>query len=214
MNKGQRRYVFRGNDGRTGLVQLLAALAGLGYAAGWLWLGGSALLGLLGWLELSAEGVRRLVDLMALAGWAQMVLFVCSGLVFLAWLYRAACNARALGAVGMQVSPAWAVGGFFVPCIQLFLPYQAMREIRANGALDSEPEGWLLRIWWFGLLGGMGLDRFGSMQEWEAQADGVSWLLLITLSSWLLAGSAYALLRLVGEINARQNALAAEQGLG
>ena len=44
------------------------------------------------------------------------------------------------GAQGMQVSPAWAVGGFFVPIIHLFLPYQAVKEIWVNGPVDSEPD--------------------------------------------------------------------------
>ena len=116
------------------------------------------------------------------------------------------------GAQGMQVSPAWAVSGFFVPIIHLFLPYQAVKEIWVNGPVDSEPDSIWLRIWWFGLLGSMALSRFADISAgWETQ-DG-EWgvrLLLFTLSAWLTTASAYALLRLVGEINRRQNRLAGE----
>ena len=116
------------------------------------------------------------------------------------------------GAQGMQVSPAWAVSGFFVPIIHLFLPYQAVKEIWVNGPVDSEPDSIWLRIWWFGLLGSMALSRFADISAgWETQ--GGEWgvrLLLFTLSAWLTTASAYALLRLVGEINRRQNRLAGE----
>jgi hypothetical protein len=112
----------------------------------------------------------------------------------------------------MQVSPAWAVGGFFVPIIHLFLPYQAVKEIWVNGPVDSEPDSIWLRVWWFGLLGSMALSRFADISAgWETQ--GGEWgirLLLFTLSAWLTAASAYALLRLVGEINRRQNRLVGE----
>ena len=112
----------------------------------------------------------------------------------------------------MQVSPAWAVGGFFVPIIHLFLPYQAVKEIWVNGPVDSEPDSIWLKIWLFCLLGSMALSRFTDISAgWETQ--GGEWgvrLLLFTLSAWLTAASAYALLRLVGEINRRQNRLAGE----
>ncbi|AZR58892.1 DUF4328 domain-containing protein [Eikenella corrodens] len=207
MTKRQREYTFRSNDSRTQLVQLLAALVCLSQLSGWLLMTGMALLKVLGWLELSAGESNSLAGVAELATWVLTGLLLCSGLVFLCWLYRAACNARALGAQGMQVSPAWAVGGFFVPIIHLFLPYQAVKEIWVNGPVDSEPDSIWLKIWWFCLLGSMALSRFADMSAgWETQSG--EWgarLLLFTLSAWLTAASAYALLRLVGEINRRQN---------
>ena len=212
MTKRQREYTFRPNDSLTQLAQLLAALVCLSQLLGWLLVTGIALLKALGWLELSAGESNSLAGVAELATWVLTGLLLCSGLVFLCWLYRAACNARALGEQGMQVSPAWAVSGFFVPIIHLFLPYQAVKEIWVNGSVDSEPDSIWLRIWWFGLLGSMALSRFADISAgWETQ-DG-EWgirLLLFTLSAWLTAASAYALLRLVGEINRRQNRLAGE----
>ena len=212
MIKRQHEYTFRPNDSRTQLVQLLAALVCLSQLLSWLLLAGTALPKVLGWLELSDEGFDGLAGGAEFGAWVLIGLLLCSGLVFLCWLYRAACNARALGAQGMQVSPAWAVSGFFVPIIHLFLPYQAVKEIWVNGSVDSEPDSIWLKIWWFGLLGSMALSRFADISaDWEAQ--GGEWgirLLLFTLSAWLTTASAYALLRLVGEINRRQNRLAGE----
>ena len=212
MTKRQREYTFRPNDSLTQLVQLLAALVCLSQLLSWLLLAGTALPKALGWLELSDEVLDSLTRVAEFGAWVLIGLLLCSGLVFLCWLYRAACNARALGAQGMQVSPAWAVSGFFVPIIHLFLPYQAVKEIWVNGPVDSEPDSIWLRIWWFGLLGSMALSRLADISAgWETQ--GGEWgirLLLFTLSAWLTAASAYALLRLVGEINRRQNRLAGE----
>jgi hypothetical protein len=68
------------------------------------------------------------------------------------WIYNAACNARALGARGLQTSPGWAVGWFFVPFMCLFKPYLAMEEIdRASAsptAWGSQRTPSLLRWWW------------------------------------------------------------------
>ncbi len=48
---------------------------------------------------------------------------------FLAWIHRAHRNLSALGVGGLKYSPMWAVGCFFVPIMNLFRPYQVMREI-------------------------------------------------------------------------------------
>jgi len=146
MTKRQREYTFHPNDSLTQLAQLLAALVCLSQLLGWLLVTGMALLKALGWLELSAGESNSLAGVAELATWVLTGLLLCSGLVFLCWLYRAACNARALGAQGMQVSPAWAVGGFFVPIIHLFLPYQAVKEIWVNGPVDSEPDSISLKM--------------------------------------------------------------------
>jgi hypothetical protein len=77
------------------------------------------------------------------------------------WIYNAACNIRALGARGMQISPGWAVGWFAVPIASLMMPFQGMEEIYlASGS----PISWkklktplLLRIWWGAwLMAGLG----------------------------------------------------------
>jgi hypothetical protein len=68
------------------------------------------------------------------------------------WIYRAARNIRAAGARGLENTPGWTVGWYFVPFMSLFKPFGAMVEIW-NGSLS--PEQWktlpvpgLLRWWW------------------------------------------------------------------
>ncbi|WP_153712351.1 hypothetical protein [Eikenella corrodens] len=97
MTKRQREYTFRPTDSLTQLVQLLAALVCLSQLLSWLLLVGTALPKALGWLELSDEVLDSLTRVAEFSAWVLIGLLLCSGLVFLCWLYRSACNARALG---------------------------------------------------------------------------------------------------------------------
>jgi hypothetical protein len=68
------------------------------------------------------------------------------------WIYNAACNVRALGGRGFQVTPGWAVGFYAIPIAAWFKPFEGMDEIeRASRAPESwrtQPTRIVLRIWW------------------------------------------------------------------
>ncbi|MDQ4087212.1 MAG: DUF4328 domain-containing protein [Pseudomonadota bacterium] len=82
----------------------------------------------------------------------QTVLFMVLAAVTLRWIYLANANARALGATDMMVSPGWAVGWFFVPLMNLFMPYVMMRELWKASAKPSdwqmEPAPAAILLWW------------------------------------------------------------------
>lgn len=87
-----------------------------------------------------------------LASGARAILFIATCIPFGMWIYRAAKNTRALGATGLQASPGWAVGSYFIPIVNFFAPFIAMREIW-RASLD--PGNWeaarstpLLGWWW------------------------------------------------------------------
>ena len=86
-------------------------------------------------------------------GFAQAAAYGAAGVAILMWIYRANWNARQLGAKGMRFTPGWAVGWFFVPFLNLWKPYEAMKEIwkasanPANWQAESVPL--LLHAWWF-----------------------------------------------------------------
>lgn len=67
------------------------------------------------------------------------------------WIYRASANAHAISDE-MTISPGWAVGSYFVPILNLFRPYQAMREVwlasHFRGNWHAEPTPSLLIAWW------------------------------------------------------------------
>lgn len=87
------------------------------------------------------------------------VLFLLSFLptivVFCVCINRLSHNVRALGARNMRFTPGWAVGYFFIPILNLFRPYQAVKEIELASSPDAGPEDWhrrngsgLVGLWW------------------------------------------------------------------
>lgn len=78
------------------------------------------------------------------------------------WIYRAACNVRALGAQGLDDKPGWAVGWYFIPLMNLVMPFRAMQQIwqssRAPRQWNKQPTPGLLR-WWWGLW--LSVNLFG-----------------------------------------------------
>jgi Domain of unknown function (DUF4328) len=77
---------------------------------------------------------------------AVLVLFV----LFLIWQYRAAELARSLG-YPAQWSPGWGVGVWFIPIVNLWMPYQAIRDtLPASHPVRT----WLWRVWLMALLAG------------------------------------------------------------
>lgn len=85
-------------------------------------------------------------------GVAYLILFIATVVIFGTWIHRVAQNARAISPEEFQRSPTMAVGSYFIPIVNLWIPYQAMSEIwRAS----RNPIGWrqdragaFLGWWW------------------------------------------------------------------
>lgn len=78
--------------------------------------------------------------------------FIITAIAFLTWIYRANTNCHGFGALGMKYSPGWSIGYFFIPFLNLYRPYQAMKEI---WKVSNNPSDWqnektspLLGWWW------------------------------------------------------------------
>lgn len=85
-------------------------------------------------------------------GLLQIGLFIALIVMIGRWIYFANRNANALTAENLRYSPAWAVGCYFVPIVNLWKPYQAMKEIWQASAV---PDAWqtarvpaVLHWWW------------------------------------------------------------------
>ena len=59
----------------------------------------------------------------------QTIAFLITGVLYLRWIYRANSNARQLGATGMRFTSGWSIGFCFIPIMNLWKPYQTMKEI-------------------------------------------------------------------------------------
>jgi hypothetical protein len=69
--------------------------------------------------------------LAGLVALATFLVFIATVIAFLMWLYRSANNLYAFGYWKSQIghSPGWSVGSFFVPFVNLFVPYRAVKEV-------------------------------------------------------------------------------------
>lgn len=81
-----------------------------------------------------------------------LVAFVVTGIAFLKWIHRANSNCHGFGAQGMRFTPGWSIGHYFIPFINLYKPYHAMKEI---WKVSTNPDNWqnetgspLLGWWW------------------------------------------------------------------
>lgn len=89
-----------------------------------------------------------------------------------AWLYNACRTARSTGALGQQWTPGWAIAGFFIPLVNLVVPFlvasqvtrvasavRAAAEDKTHAALQSwEARSlsiWVV-LWWLGFAGWIG----------------------------------------------------------
>jgi uncharacterized RDD family membrane protein YckC len=116
-------------------------------------------------------------------GILQFTLFVGTAVPFLMWFHRAHHNLPALGCDDLEYSPRWAVGGFFVPILNLARPFQVMREVwlgsmpgdssRASvmGGMfqDRSRKAPPLVGWWWALF--LGSNLFGNLTLRMAATD-------------------------------------------
>jgi hypothetical protein len=99
--------------------------------------------------EAAANDLRQ-----SIIGGFHIAAFVVTGIGFLKWIYRANTNSRGFGARNMQYTPGWSVGYYFIPFLNLYRPYQAMKEV---WKISKDPADWQnqpsspLLVWWWAL---------------------------------------------------------------
>lgn len=133
---------------------------------------------------------------------------------FCIWFVRVYKNLLALGIYSLTFPAGWAAGGWFVPFLNLVRPYQIAKEIWL-GSLPStaivddvvrKGDARLVGLWWTLWLVGLISGQIGSKMMPEGgdldmlQASYV----VMGLSDLLLAGAAFAAVKLVQGIEARQ----------
>ena len=129
------------------------------------------------------------------------------------WKHRSYRNLPALGCTDMRTNAGWAVGTYFVPILNLFRPYQAMKDIY-NGS-RSEPVKTnvpLINGWWAAWIV-MGVANRLAMRL-AGRAESVVELQSATVAALVAeavtAVGAVLLIKLITRITAQQTAKAAE----
>lgn len=149
-------------------------------------------------------------------------LYCATVIAFLMWVYRANSNARALGAEGMTYSPGWCCGWFFIPVMNLFRPYQAVREIAQASNPRYGPADWraasppgVLGVWWglWLLSNFLGQLEFRLAMRDEPELETAS--SVVGVGTGLIGVAlAVAVIRVVRGIHRSQEAKVAQQGHG
>jgi hypothetical protein len=134
-------------------------------------------------------------------GAIDITVFYASLIPFLTWIYRANSNARSLGASGMEFTPGWSVGWFFVPLANLVKPYQVMRELWRTssnpGDWKGEPVPAKIGAWWGAWWAVFLLSSFESDNPRDAQQAILAFEVFVILLLWVQ-------LRIMNDIQSRQ----------
>lgn len=153
-----------------------------------------------GFLALALTGVL---------GLATIAVYIATVVVFLMWLYRVSNNVAAFGAT-TQHSSGWAVGSFFVPIVNLFVPYQAVKDIWKKSdptATDAfsygvSPPGFFPAWWGFWIVSNIASNAYFRMTLAEAPAEASATVGI--LSEVLSIAAAAFAIQVVREIDRRQ----------
>jgi hypothetical protein len=80
--------------------------------------------------------------------------FITTGITFLKWIYRANSNCSKFSQQKMKFTPGWSIGYYFIPILNIFRPYQVMKEIwnvSKNPTNWKKENGSSLVGWWWAL---------------------------------------------------------------
>ncbi|NEC68421.1 DUF4328 domain-containing protein [Streptomyces sp. SID9727] len=147
------------------------------------------------------------------AGALQMLTFMATAVVFLVWLRRVRRNAEVFDPSAHSLRPGWAIGGWFVPIGNLWLPHRVVSGVwSASAPLDgrghrtSAPRG-LLNAWWAALvvdqLVSRGAGRFYA--DAETGDEMVHGLDLLAVTDALDLGAAVLAILVVRRVTAMQS---------
>ena len=159
-----------------------------------------------GWLLLYSQRADTIL-ILGVAGIASLIFalaFLASTIPILIWVYRAHNNLKREGVEGLKFSPGWAVGSYFVPIMNLFVPFQAMRALynRSHGEPEELQDATADSVssWWGCHMGALCFFTVVAISNAIDSLPGV-WVttpfwanaILTVLYTLLAAGSAYFL---------------------
>lgn len=147
---------------------------------------------------------------------------------FFTWLYHANRSLRALGQGNLRFTPGWAVGGWFIPVLNLVRPFQILNELfvtvcdNANSDVPPQRRSLLAVAWWTSWLGtgvvalACGVLMGLSAKSSDAVLSNFCWMLVWLISivpmlltlilMWAIEGRRISILtRSVGPIAQRQD---------
>lgn len=167
---------------------------------------------LVGVIDLIAYDPPALVDAYTVILIANLPIFLISAIAISFWLHRAHANLHEAGIEGLEYTPGWGVGWYFVPFASLIKPFQSMKELwNESHRVVSDNAGVApgnLALWWgLWLVGGMLGNISGRMALSEDISIYEASLPLGIVSSVGMIGAAVMILLIVKHITKVQGSL-------
>lgn len=145
----------------------------------------------------------------------RLPVYLFSAICFLIWIYRAAGNAPALDVMAPEFSPGWAIGGWFIPIGNLFIPYKVVKglwiesdpieeESLAFGTSSSDTTE--IALWWATWLAYNISTRLADMLFDSAGRATGEFLVVSSISSVAGIASGILVIRILKMISSRQKA--------
>jgi hypothetical protein len=166
-----------------------------------------------------AEDARNAEEWLNIGVALRFLAVVCTGVVFIVWQYRVRTNADALTPGVGRLGRGWAIGGWFIPLGNLWLPFDMIRELwRDSTPWGGSPRANLVVAWWvacagsvvaFGFSGGFteeDTDIAGDVDGLRAQA------FVLLLSDVFGVAAAILAILVVHKLTSRQLARHAHGG--
>jgi hypothetical protein len=157
-------------------------------------------------------GAILLLLLHGVLGLITIAIYVATVIGFSMWLYRCNKNLKAFGYWTSQIahSPGWAVGSFFVPIVNLFVPYRATKEIWQKSrppesvpfSFSDSPPGFFPAWWAFWLSSNFAGNIYFRMSFGDAPHEAT--LIVGIISDILSIAAAGIAIMVVREIDRRQ----------
>lgn len=146
------------------------------------------------------------------------MIFIASVIAVAMWMHRAHANLHDAGFEPLNFTPGWAVGWYFIPIMNLFKPFQAMRELwtASHGVGDSyaAPAPGNLPAWWGLWIIGNILGNVSTRLSLMEAASNMQVAIVLGIGSSLCTiGSAWLLRGIIRDITMAQNDHASVSGV-
>ncbi|GAA5115441.1 hypothetical protein GCM10023339_22600 [Alloalcanivorax gelatiniphagus] len=89
------------------------------------------------------------IDVLTLWSLLELVTLLVTGVLFVVWLYTAHHSSRMDRRV-LRHGSGWAIGGWFVPVLSLWRPFQVVSDVRRGATGDGGAPVPLRQGWWWG----------------------------------------------------------------
>ena len=82
------------------------------------------------------------------------LILVATTVIWMIWQFRGQRNLLRARRAGVRFTPGWAVGWWFIPIVNLWKPFQSVRELwmRSDPSDRASRGWWVIGVWWAAFL--------------------------------------------------------------